>query len=135
MAKKSSVIVVPIEVIESPSFCTLNGTAKQVLLRFLSKRRMEAIPTKNGRQNGYRIINNGEIEYSFAEAQKRDGFSPQRFNAALKDLKERGFISVERRGGLYRYVSTYRVHVPDETEAWRTWKNRKSCDKSQCSIL
>lgn len=117
-------IVLTLEVLNAEAFRTLNGTAKQVLLRFLSKRSMVRSKAKKGREAGFFIANNGEIDYSFAEAQGYDGLSPQQFNAALKILKDRGFISVNRPGGFPRVKATYWVHVPDKDETWRVWRKK-----------
>jgi len=124
--KKSSVIVLPVDLLDSEAFQSLNGTAIRVLLRFLRKRRLEKVKAKPGRQDGYVVTNNAEIEYSYAEAKKVDGLYQQRFRLALKTLVDRGFISVEVKGGWLRRIAKYRVHVPDSSEPWRNWKEKKS---------
>ena len=94
---KSSVIVLPLELVDSEAFQSLNGTAIRVLLHFFRKRQLSEIKSGNGKRSGYVIRNNGEIVYPYSEALKQ-GMYRQRFSAALKQLLDRGFISVERGG-------------------------------------
>jgi len=121
---KSSVIVLPLELVDSEAFQSLNGTAIRVLLHFFRKRQLSEIKSGNGKRSGYVIRNNGEIVYPYSEALKQ-GMYRQRFSAALKMLMDRGFISVERGGGLFRESTFYRVHCPDSKEPWRRWKQKQ----------
>ena len=105
---------------ESEAFKSLNGTAIKVLLLFFQKRRLEKIK-RNGRQTEYLVTNNGEIIFTYSEAQKL-GFSRCQFRDALDVLVERGFISVAvLGGGLNHSCNLYRVHEPDTDQPWKDW--------------
>jgi len=120
--EKSTGIFLESDLLDSEAFQSLNGTAFRVLFRFLRKRQLVPVKTKPGHRKGYLITNNGEIEYSYAEAESRDGIYPPRFRDALSVLIDRGFISVAQEGGLMRRKAKYRVHVKDDSEPWRSWK-------------
>ena len=118
--KGSGGIFLERDLLDSEAFTSLNGTAVQVLFRFLRKRVLNKVKV-SGRRDEYTVLNNGEIQYTYAEAEKYHGISRSRFADALRVLRERGFISLTRGGGLFRSHSLYRVHVNDTREPWREW--------------
>jgi hypothetical protein len=106
--------------ISSEAFRSLNGTAIIVLLRFLQKRRLEK--TKWKRRDSWRVINNGDIVFTYDEAEDM-GLSRNQFRDAKYTLLERGFISESPlEGGLFRKACLYWVHVPDSEQRWMDWK-------------
>ena len=105
---------------ESDAFRSLNGTAIIVLLRFLQKRRLKKVKWK--RKDAWRIINNGEIVFTYDEAEKME-LSRNQFRDAKNTLLERGFISESSsEGGLFRKTCLYSVHVSDSEQPWVDWK-------------
>ena len=100
---------------ESSVFRSLHGTALLVLMDFHSKKCM----TKKRRGKPV-LTNNGELVYTYSEAQKR-GISKSTFMRALDTLIGRGFIDVTLTGaGRYRCESRYAL-----SNRWRHWKTDK----------
>jgi len=94
----SDIIVVSRELLKSEVFRQLNGTAKTVLFDFLMKRRIgKAYVPKSGRKKVRDILNNGEIEYCYSEAEKR-GIPRSSFMRAIDALIKYGFIDIARSG-------------------------------------
>ena len=83
----ADIFVVEREMIKSEAFRGLPGTAIVILMDFLMKRKI-----KKGM-----ILNNGEIVYPFAEAEKK-GISAATFNRNRDILIARGFLDVAHAG-------------------------------------
>lgn len=84
---------------ESKAFLALrNAAAAQVLLIFFRKRRVQKIRGRKGRKE-FSITNNGELEFTFIEAQEKYHFTRPRFDRAIQDLISTGFITVTEPGG------------------------------------
>lgn len=99
--KPSPYIYVERDVLKSKAWCSLRkGSSAIVYTHFLMKRRMEKAPAKRGKRR-YFISNNGEIEFTYSEAERKLGFSKPRFRDALKELVEKGLIDVTHSGGGY----------------------------------
>ena len=97
---------------ESSAFRSLHGTALLVLMDFHSKKHMK----KKDRQK-HVLTNNGELVYTYREAQTR-GIGPSTFMKALDTLIGRGFIDVTATGeGRYRSESRYAL-----SNRWRHWE-------------
>ena len=73
---------------------------------------------KEGRKKETIILNNGELEYCYSEAEKK-GMTRPRFMRALDQLIERGFIDVVHSGsgGKKGDKSLYAI-----SERWRYWE-------------
>jgi hypothetical protein len=100
---------------DSPAFRSLSRTAIVILMDFYSKRRTR----KQGRQK-YILTNNGELVYTYNEAEKK-GISKATFMRALDALIDRGFIDVKVTGaGRYRSESRYAL-----SNQWRYWGTDK----------
>jgi len=67
----SGIIVIERELLQSDAFRQLNGTAKTVYFDFLMKCRVKTHKPKSGRKRERIILNNGKIEYTYSEAEKR----------------------------------------------------------------
>jgi hypothetical protein len=83
------------EMILSPTFRKLNGTAKTVLFLFLYRRQWE----KSGRNGKPHTTNNGQIVFPYKEAKKRFNISKSSFARAIDSLIENGFIDIAHLGG------------------------------------
>lgn len=105
------IFVVEREMLQSPAFRKLPGTAIVILLDFLARRRMK----KN------KILNNGEIVYPFAEA-KRKGIPAKTFNRNRDVLIERGFIDVIHAGSGGRKGDMTLYAISDRWKKWGTDK-------------
>ena len=87
--------------LRSEAFRGLTKTAILVLLDFHGKKLVK------GSGKRWRLLNNGELVYSYREAEKR-GFSSSAFMYAIDQLIERGFLYVaEQGGGLKGHTSKY----------------------------
>jgi len=81
----SGTIAIERNLLKSKVFRMLNGTEKTVLLDFMMKRKVQKAPGKPGKNNKWLIINNGEIEYTYSEAEKR-GIPRPSFMRAIDTL-------------------------------------------------
>ena len=88
-----SKIVIDADLVLSRAFLNLTGVAPQVLLLFLRRRRL----VKLGRAGKERwvIENNGEIVFPYAEAMKKFGITRPRFQRAIDQLVENGFLDIK----------------------------------------
>lgn len=88
---------------DSPAFRSLTATALLVLMDFNAKKKM----ARKDRRSQYKQINNGELVYTYAEAESR-GIKRSTFSRALKELQEKGFIDLKKTGGgLYKVENEY----------------------------
>jgi len=85
------IIVIEKELLKSECFRALSGTAKTVYFDFRMKCQVRGVKPKAGRRKERFILNNGEIEYCYSEAEKK-GIGRASFMRALDVLIERGFI-------------------------------------------
>ena len=102
--KKSTVFWIDRNLPHSPAWESLNGTAKDVLLHFYLKRRMEDIRTR--RKRDWEITNNGELEYSYKEAEA-NGISRPTFARTIGQLVDHGFLDITRLGSLPNHATWY----------------------------
>jgi hypothetical protein len=85
------------ELLHSEAYKKLNyGPALKMLNWFYEKIRVEVNKKKRGKDR-YRIINDGEIDFTYREAAFR-GLTSQKFRKALKDLHGVGFIDIKKPG-------------------------------------
>jgi len=101
-------IVVERELLASKAFHDLDGKAAKVLMWFLTKRRMAEL--KTSKRQEWVIANNGEIVFTYKEAEERHGLKPQAFSQAIDELQENGFIDIECLGtGIGRAPTLYAI--------------------------
>ena len=91
--EKEDGIFLPDELRESQAFRSLSQTSILVYLDFLGKRQIERIK----RNKRWRIKNNGQIVYTYEEAEKR-GISRTKFRNAIDDLQQKGLIDITHLG-------------------------------------
>ena len=100
---------------ESRAFLALKGSAPQLLILFLAKRSFERVGKKGNQV--LRCINSDSITFTYIEAEKRHGFTKQRFQRALDELLAKGFIEIKHQGGGYKQdKSLYALSVK-----WGFW--------------
>ena len=110
------VIVFELSLINSSAFRDLNATAIKVLLDFYAKRRMAKQRNRSKRQDKWTITNNGEIVYTYKEAEKK-GISSAAFARALDQLIDHGFIEIAYTGaGICKAQTLYKI-----SEKWTDW--------------
>lgn len=110
-------IVLERDLLKSCAFRSLNGTAKNVYFDFRMKCKLQK--SKGSKRDGWCIINNGEIEYTYSEAEKKIPPIPRAtFMRRIDDLIERGFIDVVHSGsgGKKGDKSLYAI-----SNRWRAW--------------
>lgn len=112
----SDIIVVERCLLKSQAFRELSGTAKTVYFDFRMKCKMAKLKGKPGRTKNV-ILNNGELEYCYATAE-RNGITRPRFVRALDQLIEHGFIDIAKlgSGGHKGDKNKYAI-----SERWRSW--------------
>ena len=103
------------DLIQSPAFLSLAGTAPQVLLLFMLRRQLKK--SGFGKRQAYVITNNGEIVFTYIEAKDKWGISRPRFKRAIEQLTDRGFIDIRFRGtGLQGSKNLYAI-----SERWKKY--------------
>jgi len=111
------VVVIEQEMLKSEAFRSLSGTGKTVYFDFRMKCRPKSVKNKMRSTKELVILNNGQIEYCYSEAEKR-GIPRTTFMRALTELINRGFIDVEHSGsgGIKGDKSLYGI-----SERWRAY--------------
>jgi len=95
----SDIIVVERKLLKSEAFRKLNGTAKTVYFDFRMKCRVKGVKVKGGRKPVREILNNGQIEYTYSEAEKKKPKIPRSsFMRAINDLLSHGFVDIYHSG-------------------------------------
>ena len=120
------------DLLRSPVFRSLRVSSMLVYLDFLGKRKMQKANRKAGK-SGWVIINNGEIEYTYSEAEAK-GITRPRFMRALDELIAKGFIDVAHSGtggvkgdkSLYAFSERWRKYGTDEFVERSRPKDRRS---------
>jgi hypothetical protein len=117
MSSKGQSIYFEKALLESKSYLALKTPAAvQVLSLFFTKRQLKPIGRKG--KDGWLITNNGQIEFTYLEAQKKYGFSVSKFRTALDDLIDKGFIDIESTGaGVHKVKTLYRI-----SNRWRDYE-------------
>ena len=118
-------IFIDSDLVSSKVFHCLTGAATHVYLLFLKRRQMK----KSGRKGKERwvISNNGEIVFPYAEAKEKFGITPPRFQRALDQLVEHGFIDiVHSGGGMLRDISKYSI-----SSRWMDYGTSKFIEKQR----
>jgi hypothetical protein len=103
------------DILESQAFWKLSGTAIKVFMVF----RMKCVMTKanTAKRDGLIIGNNGEIQFTFKEAEVKYGISKSSFLRARDLLIEVGLIEITENGGEH-HPSKYAI-----SENWRKYPN------------
>lgn len=110
--KKWGKMFVSRTMITSRAFLSLKtATACQVFMVFLNKCRWEKAQTRPmRREKEWIITNNGEIQFTYTEAQEKWGIKAGRFTRAIDDLLRVGLIDITKTGcGLHKDVTLYAI--------------------------
>lgn len=110
--KKWGRMFVSRNVITSQAFLSLRtATACQVFLIFLNKCRWEKAQTRPmRREKEWIMTNNGEIQFTYTEAEEKWGIKAGRFTRAIDDLLRVGLIDITKSGfGLHKDVTLYAI--------------------------
>jgi hypothetical protein len=113
--KTSPIIVVERKLIKSTAFLQLRGVATQVYLIFRTKLQVSNRKDRRGKRSLPVFENNGEIVFTYQEANNKYGISKTRFRNALDQLIEKGFIDVAQTGmGVHKVTTFYAI-----SDRWR----------------
>jgi hypothetical protein len=122
------------DLLKSEAFRGLNGTAKTVYFDFRMKCKVQWPKRKPGRGQELDILNNGELVYTYAEAEnKKPPIGRASFMRALDTLIERGIIDVAHSGSggkkgdksLYAISERWRAYGTDEFKPATRPKDRR----------
>lgn len=102
--RKSKVVVMERELINSKAYLALKGISPQLLLLFYGRRRMERIG-RRGRKK-WVCTNAAEIAFTYSEAKDRFGITNSRFTRGIDNLVDKGFIDIEHHGGTHNHDKT-----------------------------
>jgi len=111
-ARKWDKMFVSRRMITSKAYLDLKtATSCQVFMIFLSKCRVEKVQTRPmSREKEWRITNNGEIQFTYAEAEAKYGISTGKFTRAIDELIRVGLIDIAKTGmGLHKDVTLYAI--------------------------
>ncbi len=82
---------------------------RQVLFLFLARRKMGIVGSRRGKES-WAITNNGEIVFPYSQAESKFGITKPRFQRALRQLIEVGFLDINHHGGgLVKDCTTYLI--------------------------
>ena len=92
---------------------------------FLAKRQMVQTGRRGKRQ--WSIANNGEIQFTYAEARRRYGLSEGRFRRAIDELIRCGFIDIaQTSSGLHRVPTLYAI-----SDRWRDFGTERFVERQR----
>ena len=112
--------------IRSNAFQSLGDTAIKVYLEFRMRCRVNPPAGKPGRNSEWVIENNGNLTFSYAEAEKRH-ITRARFMRALDELISKGFLDVTYSGlGIRRDKSKYAI-----SSRWEKWGTDEFIQKTR----
>lgn len=94
--RRAGPIVINRELLESRAFRDLDGKAVKVLLWFFAKRKF--VKMTHNRRKDLMHINNGELVFTYSEAEEKYGLSAQVFSRLIGELIKKGFIEINIQG-------------------------------------
>jgi hypothetical protein len=98
--------------ITSKAFLSLKTAAAcQVFMIFLNKCKWEKVQGKTAKRKApYYLANQGEIQFTYLEAEQKYGISSGKFRRAIEQLVAVGLIDIAKSGfGLHKDVSHYAI--------------------------
>jgi hypothetical protein len=83
----------------SLAYRKLTKTSIFILMEFLRRRKVAKIPVKGGRKKEWLITNNGELIFTYAEAERKFNIPRSTFCRSIGQLVKLGFIDIPHPGG------------------------------------
>ena len=121
--KHSNRMFIEKELVTSRAWLDLGPMSPQVYLVFRVK--CQVWRPKGTRT--YTITNNGQLEFSYREANRKFGVTPPRFRRVIDDLLDHGFIDITGTGmGVHKVLTTYAI-----SERWRSWGGPNFVEKER----
>jgi len=136
-SRKNGPMYVDRKLIRSRAFLELTGCAAQVYLLFRARAQVVKAKSVPAKRSPWQIVNNGEIIFTYAEAEEDFGITAKRFTRAIDQLVAHGFLDIAHHGGgLKRDASCYALSerwrgygtaefVPRERPKGRRWVSRQ----------
>ena len=113
--RKHESIFLPRKLLESPVFWSLPKSAVRAYMVFRGKCAFRKVQS-SGRETAWVIANNGEIRFSYKEAEAI-GIPATSFCRSLDELVNKGFIDIIHQGGaLEGDCSLYAI-----SDRWHSW--------------
>ena len=123
--KSSNGMFIPRRMHRNPAFRKLNASSIFVLFEFLYRRKVKQVPTKVGRGKEWIISNNGEIFFTYDEAENNFGIPRSTFRRAIDQLVDLGFIDITHHGGgMMKDASKYAI-----SERWKEYGKKEFLKK------
>ena len=119
---KSGVIVIDQVMVNSAVWLSLSGTAIKIYHLFRCKCQFAKRSQRYGNQKRSddlmgRLLNNGELVFTYTEAKQKYKITAGRFRRAIDELVEKGFLDIAKTGmGLYKMTTYYGI-----SDRWRYW--------------
>ena len=114
---------IPRRMHRSPAYRKLTSTSIFILMEFMSRRKV----AKTGQKGGYEITNNGELIFTYAEAEKKFKIPRSTFCRSISQLVELGFIDINHPGGgMMKDCSKYGI-----SDRWRDYGKEEFIKKSR----
>ena len=121
--KAKDVMCIPRRMHRSPAYRKLSKTSIFILMEFMCRRKV----TKSGRKGNYKITNNGELIFTYAEAEKKYKIPRSTFCRSIGQLVELGFIDIPHPGGgMLNDCSKYGI-----SDRWRDYGKEAFKKKSR----
>ena len=113
---KTRGIFIERDILESDAFWDLNGTAIKVFMVFRLKCKISN--NSYGKRDLKRIVNNGELVFTFQEAKKKYRIPKSTFLRARDQLIKLGFIAITDEGGCH-HTTKYSI-----SNNWKKYPNK-----------
>lgn len=132
---KSGVIVLEQRMVRSAVWLSLSALAMQVYLLFRCKCQIAKRchrPGKRSEDFMGRLLNNGELVFTYQEAKRLYGITAGRFSRTIDELVEKGLLDITETGlGLYKMTTHYAIST-----RWHYWgtQNFESAKRPESSI-
>ena len=107
--KRSAVVVFEQRLLKSKAYRSLRKPTSFIVFGVFMTKRQLAKVGRSGKER-WEITNNGEIEFTFPEAEKEYGISSSAFTKAIDELREKGFIDIAATGmGVHKVKNLYSI--------------------------
>ena len=120
---KSNGVYIEKHLLQSDAFWDLTSSALKVFMVFMLKRKLGK--NKSSKNGSYNIVNNGNIQFTYIEAEDKCKIPKSTFLRAIDKLIELGFIEITEHGGEHHpnkyFISNNWMNYPD-----KTFKRKKS---------
>lgn len=117
---KGRVIVLDKTMVKSRAWLSLSRTAVHIYLLLRCKCQIAKKSRWSAKRSDDfmgRLLNNGELVFTYAEAKRLYGITAGRFSRAIDELVERGFIEITATGmGVHKVESWYAI-----SDRWRDY--------------